>query len=637
MGRIVKYKIPEVIVADFETAGIKRRPDYPPKPVGISLIMPGEKKSTYYGWGHPTKNNCTEAQGYAQVRKAWALARSKKIPLLFQNGKFDIDVAEVHCGVPRLDWSLYHDTMYLIFLHDPHAETYSLKPAAERILGMPPEEQDIVKEWVLAHRQEISSKYGLDKLFALSEWGAYICEAPGDIVGKYADGDTVRTLKLFNHLLPDIWARDMMQAYDRERRLMPILLENERQGMRVDRKTLGRDIEIYEVAKEKTDAALRKRLKTPGLNVDSDAEVATALKKSGIVTNFVLTPTGKDSVSKKNLTIDLFTDPEVFRMLGYRNRLTTCLSMFMRRWYLISAKTGYINTSWNQVRQSRAGGNNNGTRTGRPSTVEPNFLNLSKDWYDKGDGYEHPLKLDVPKLPLVRQYILPDTGGVFLHRDYNQQELRLLAHFENNLLMEEYARNPRMDIHQFVADLIEQITGIKLSRRETKIINFGLLYGMGLGKLSDSLETDVLQTKRIKQGQMAALPGLKQLQADINALAKGGDPIRTFGGREYYPEPPRKIGGRLVDFIYKLLNYLIQGSAADVTKEAIIRHDEIKRESRFLVSVYDEINISAPKGAYKREMALLREAMEGIEGIDVPMLSDGKSGPNWGALASYKD
>jgi DNA polymerase-1 len=599
--------------------------------------MPGERKYTYYAWGHPTKNNCTEKQGHAKVKEAWELARTKKIGLLFQNGKFDVDVAEVHCGVKRLDWSLYHDTMFLIFLSDPHAETYSLKPAAERILGMPPEEQDAVKEWVLAHKREISQKYGLAKDFTPSEWGAYICEAPGDLVGKYADGDTIRTLKLFKHLYPDVWARGMAESYDRERKLMPILMDNERAGMRIDVPGLERDIEQYRSARTTADNWLRKTLKAPDLNIDSDKDMAAALKRAGVVTDFVKTPTGQDSVSKKNLTADLFNDKRVFATFGYRNRLTTCLTMFMERWHSIGHRTGYINTTWNQVRQSRSSGNN-GTRTGRPSTSDPNFLNLSKSWYDKNDGYVHPKHLkSLPELPLVRKYILPDPGGVFLHRDYNQQELRLLAHFENDKLMDAYNANPRMDVHQFVVDAVYEILGLKLERRAAKVVNFGLLYGMGLGKLSEDMDTDVETAKRIKKAQLSALPGLKALQDDINALAKGGQPIHTFGGREYYPEPSKIINGRLVDFIYKLLNYLIQGSAADFTKEAIIRYHDVRKDSRFLVTVYDEINISAPKGSVKREMKALREAMEGIPNVDVPMLTDGKSGLTWGDLAKYED
>jgi len=633
MGRT--RKTPDVITVDFETKGIKRRPDYPPKPVGVSIMYPGERKSVYYGWGHPTGNNCTEREGHAMVKKAWDTARKNKIGLLFQNGKFDIDVAEVHCGVPRLPWELYHDSMFLIFLYDPHAMSYSLKPAAERILGMAPEEQDRVRDWVLEHKRQIEHD---NAPFKPSEWGAYICEVPGDIVGKYANGDVLRTIKLFRHLYPLIEDSGQLAAYNRERELMPILLDNERAGMHVDIKGLERDIPKYQACLTTADNWLRKQLKAPGLNVDSDSDFAKALKAAGVVTDFVQTPTGKDSVSKKNLTVDLFNDKRVFQVFGYRNRLTTCLSMFMERWHSIGHRTGTIHTNWNQVRQSSsASGGNNGTRTGRPSTSDPNFLNLSKDWYDKGDGYTHPKHMkSLIELPKVRNYILPDPGQVFCHRDYNQQELRLLAHFEDNTLLAAYNETPRMDVHQFVADAVWEILGLKIERRQAKVVNFGLLYGMGLGKLSIDMDTDVETAKRIKRAQLSALPGLKQLQDDITAVARSGEPIRTFGGRTYYPEDPKVIKGRLIDFIYKLLNYLIQGSAADFTKEAIIRYHKARRDSRFLVTVYDEINISSPKSSVKREMAALRESMEGIE-IDVPMLTDAKCGPNWGALIKYED
>jgi len=86
---------------------------------------------------------------------------------------------------------------------------------------------------------------------------------------------------------------------------------------------------------------------------------------------------------------------------------------------------------------------------------------------------------------------------------------------------------------------------------------------------------------------------------------------------------------------YKLLNYLVQGSAADITKEAILRyHRHPKRTGRFLVTVYDEINVSAKKAAH--EMEILRQCMEGIE-LDVLLLSDGKTGPNWGTLTKFVD
>jgi DNA polymerase I-like protein with 3'-5' exonuclease and polymerase domains len=106
----------------------------------------------------------------------------------------------------------------------------------------------------------------------------------------------------------------------------------------------------------------------------------------------------------------------------------------------------------------------------------------------------------------------------------------------------------------------------------------------------------------------------------------------------YYCEPPQysEKYGRDMTFEYKLLNYLMQGSGADVTKETIIRFDEAKKDSRFIVTVYDEVNFSAPKKAMASEQKILRECMRSIE-TDIPMLSDGEVGLNWGTLEKFKE
>jgi DNA polymerase I-like protein with 3'-5' exonuclease and polymerase domains len=146
----------------------------------------------------------------------------------------------------------------------------------------------------------------------------------------------------------------------------------------------------------------------------------------------------------------------------------------------------------------------------------------------------------------------------------------------------------------------------------------------------------VEEARFIKAAQRKAIPGLAELDAGIKAAARAGDPIRTWGGRLYYTEEPKMIDGRMRTFEYKLLNYLIQGSAADCTKEAVIRFDEARRESRFLVTVHDEINISAPAKAMKQEMQILREVMASVE-FDAPMISDGKVGKSWGTLTKFKE
>ena len=343
--------------------------------------------------------------------------------------------------------------------------------------------------------------------------------------------------------------------------------------------------------------------------------------------------TPQRSVAKGNLGREKFHDVEIFRVMGYRNRLQTVLGLNLRPWLAMAqANGGYIYTEWNQVRQSH-GNDNKGTRTGRLSCSR--FQNISKDFYDKGDGYEHPKRdlRNLPELPLVRKYLLPDKGHIFCHRDYNQQEFRITAHYEDGDLRDAYVANPRIDYHTLMQERIKTICGLEYERRKVKILNFAIEYGVGLALLAKMLGTDIETAGALRAAAKRAAPGIMALDAELKRRGGEGEPIRTWGGRLYYCEPPAfsKKHNREMTFEYKLLNYLIQGSAADCTKEAILRYHDRRKEGRMLVTVHDEINLSVPKNAAKAESDRLREAMESIE-FDVPMLTDAKFGPSWGEL-----
>lgn len=623
------------IVIDSETKGIERRPEYPPKPVGVSIAYPG-KAPVYFHFGHPdsgeTRNSksvilCEEWQISERLKD---IARSSD-DVLFFNGNFDVDVFETHLGMPKIPWNRVQDAMFLAFLHDPHARDLGLKPFSEKVLNIPPEERDAVKEWVLSHKAQIERDHGR---FTPKEWGKFIWLAPAALVGPYANGDVTRTRDLYNYLLPLITEAGMLDAYNRERELVPIMLENERQGVRLDMGRLESDLRAYRSAMEITDNWLRKRLKSPGLDFEKDRQVADVLERTGIVTDWVLTPSGQKSVAKDNLTPSMFHDQKVARALGYRNRLKTCVDTFMENWLRMGgANGGNLHTHWNQTRNSENGGG--GARTGRMS-CSPNLMNIPTEWYDKNDGYVHPSHLKVPELPLVRSYVLGDKGQIFGGRDYNQQELRILGHFEDDDLMRAYQDNPELDTHSFVQKVVSELLRRDIPRKTIKEINFGTIYGQGMGSLAEKLGETVDTIKLIKNAQMSALPGLKNLDKGIKRGASDGIPIRTWGGRIYYKEESRVINGRTVDFSYKLLNYLIQGSAADCTKQALINYSKIKKNGRLLAQVHDEINISAPAKAMKAELLLLREAMADVA-FDVPMLSEPYSGPNWAEVAKYKE
>lgn len=629
-----RVKVPDVATVDFETHPIESRPAYPPKPVGVSIIMPGETRSKYWAFGHPTGNNCTEAQ----ARRALELAY-KSAPVLCHHAKFDLDVAETHWGLRLPAWHDFHETMFLLFYMDPHGDL-QLKPAAEKLLGMKPEERDALLDFAVAQKWVPRTAKKI---------GHLIWKMPGDLVGRYADGDTVRTLRLFKKAYPYAAERSMLEAYDRDRRLMPILLQNEREGIESDVRLMKKDAKLYAQAQESSDAWLRKQLKSPSLNIDSDAELADALVASGRADPdlFMLTPSGNRSVAKDSL-IGAVTDKKVLQVLQYRSRLGTSKGTFLDPWLAeAEASGGRVFPSWNQVRTVGAKGSA-GARTGRMSASR--FMNVPKEFEEKEGVFEMPrfkgfAGLDggvLPDLPLVRKYCLPDKGTLWCKRDYSQQEIRVLAHYEDGALLARYLDDPAMDVHTVAAQMMLAEQGFPFTlqqmRKLMKTIGFGLIYGMGLGAMAEKMGVDMATAKRLRDAYLALFPGLKDLQDNLKAMAANDEPLRTWGGREYFCEPPKfsKEKGRVLTFEYKLINYLIQGSSADCTKEAIIRYHDVRKDGRFLVTVHDELDFCAPRGAVKSEMKIMRDVMASIE-FDVVMLSDGATGKSWGDLADYKE
>src|SRR5512139_3805397 len=472
---------PRPVTIDFETLGIEGRPFYPPVPVGVSIKYPGKKAARYYGWGHPTGNNCTWPEAEAALREAY---RSRD-GLLFQNGKFDVDVAEVHFGLPIPAWQQIHDTMFLLFLDDPHQQELGLKPAAERLLGLPPEEQDAVGEW-LVHNQpvpgvKISRSKSSDHYF-----GRYLAYAPGGLVGEYANGDVERTEQLFALLYPKTVAREMRRAYDRERELMPILLTMERQGVPVDLKRLQADVALYDAWLATIDSWLRKLLKVgEDLNLDSGEQLVKAMVAAGVADEAKLprTPTGKFQTNKEALLLGVTHKP-LLAVLKYRTQLQTCLNTFMRPWLQTAlASGGLIFTTWNQVRAPK-GGDNAGTRTGRLSST-PNFQNIPKEFqpifqHEEADPKKRkalpacPWGVKLPPLPKVRSYVVPFKGEVFIDRDYSQQEPRILGHFDGGDLMRKYQANPWIDFHDYAKEELA-LRGKHYERKSVKNTNLGLI------------------------------------------------------------------------------------------------------------------------------------------------------------------
>ncbi len=331
--------------------------------------------------------------------------------------------------------------------------------------------------------------------------------------------------------------------------------------------------------------------------------------------------------------------------------MDTSVNMFVEPWLELSHEDGLLHADWSQVRADKANGGQRGARSLRIICAKPNLLNIPKRWKKAVvAGYVHPAFVGkLPPLPFMRTYVLPSKGKRWGRRDYNQQEVRLFGHFEEGPVMEGFLHDPKFDLHEGVrveeeAALIAAGLKEEFDRDSAKNTVFGAFYGQGLTGLMVSLKLrdpeDRATGQIIHRALHRAVPSIKELSDGLKDLANQGLPIKTIGGRLYYCEPPQysEKYGRGMTYEYKLISYLIQGSGADVTKEAIVLYDaHPKREEDMNVTVFDEIDNDLPmsdRGA-RQEMIVLRDCMLAAAKCDVPLLSDGEIGPNWGKLEKF--
>lgn len=611
----IRQLIATTTTVDYETRAIGPRPHgLPPEPVGVAFRWP-DGKTEYLRWGHPAGNNCEREEAARALAMAW------RGPCLFHNAKFDLEVSWLHFGMrfPRR----WDDTLYLLFLHEAHAATFSLKPSCERLLGKEPTEQNVLHEWILKNVPGAKP----------STAGAFISYASGDLVAPYAIGDVVRTWALFDHLAPDI-LQTQEEAYNRERRLMPHLVQAEQRGIRVDRFRLNIWADELAVTLDAADGMIYKRLgKT--FNINSGEELADAMEGAGVVKEWEMTPGGKRSVAKPAL-VRCCSDVALTQLLAYRGTADTMLNTFVGPWVASSAYDRRLHTNWNQVR----GVNGDGTRTGRIASDHPNLANVP-----------NPAQIVIPPgfdaLPELRTALLPEEGDEWVSGDYNSQELRIAAHYEDGKMLAAYKEDPLLDLHTQTAALLAQTLNApyttdeekKRWRKIAKTVAFLIIYGGGAKKLAQQLGCTVEMATAIRNAYYAVNPGIRGVIDAVSHRTRAYGSIRSLGGRLIKPEPPGMVKDptddepdrmRQQDYLYKQFNKLIQGGASDQTKEAIIKFCESGCGGRLLAQVYDEIDISSPPTKVAADV--LRACMVNALPIDVPMIVDIERGPSWGEL-----
>lgn len=596
----MKTSMKGLLGLDFETKAIGRRPlAYPPFPVGYAWELNG--KRGYESWGHPEGNNTTFIQAAVKLKRL----QDEATRAVCHNSIFDVEVNDEHMNA--LLKIPVHDTMLLAFLHDPYGPL-SLKPLAEKLLGEPPLEQDRLHDWILAHCPGATKKTA----------GAYISDAPVHLVKPYAIGDVTRTMALYKQLDEHLTS----EAYLRELELRPVVMDMEKQGVRINRKRLEHDLEVSFRQLDTLDQRIRRKL--GDVDLDEDVLVTRALKDKGKLSKPLPVTDAGNVQANKNALIDCVKDKQLLGDMLLRNALATCIRNFMQNW-LEEADGNIMHFRFSATRSE--GGV--GARTGRMSS-SPNLMNIPSTWeflyaVFKKIGYKPEFTL-----PNMREYIMPDDAEeVLIGADYSQQEMRIFAHYEDGPLMHAYQENPDIDAHDMVATLAN------ISRKTAKTLNFAALYGAGIPVIMQWLGCSDQEARAFRAQYNAALPGVKALQRQIDAAANRGEPITTIGGRQYYPEPPKHVKGVLRVFNYKLLNYLVQGSAADQTKQAMADYwNYPNRKGKLKFPVHDQLVVSVHKRHAAKEMLLLQDFMAKAlaEDFDVTFRTDAKIGKTYAEI-----
>jgi DNA polymerase I-like protein with 3'-5' exonuclease and polymerase domains len=472
--------------------------------------------------------------------------------------------------------------------------------------------------------QEAKSEQGLKQ--AAADFGVHpkkeLWKLPAMYVGEYAEQDAALTLKLWQAFKIRMRQDEVESIFNLETEAFPVLHHMTSRGIRFDRNKCSLLIDKMVVRENEL---LKEMKEQAGIKIDIWAaqSIAAAFDRLGI--QYSKTDNGLPSFTK--VFLENHEHP-LSKMIIEARETNKTHSTFLQPYLHFSEKTGRIHPHVNQMRSD-----DGGTVTGRLSMANPNLQQV-------------PARHEIIG-PMVRGLFLPEEGEMWASNDFSSQEPRLLVHYASLLdlpgadtMVSAYKENPNTDFHQMVAEM----AGI--NRKAAKTIGLGLMYGMGKNKLAAQLDLNVTEASELIDKFHQNVPFLK---GTVNAVMKriehpaSNGSIRTLLGRKCrFPlwEPmewgvnkalPREqavieYGQRIKRAgTYKGLNRLIQGSAADQTKAAMVA---LAREGIMpMLQVHDELALSVKT---KEEAQRAADIMATCVNMQIPSRCDVEVGPSWG-------
>ena len=601
--------------------------------VGIAVAVEGW--SGYYSFGHLEQNHFDEVSVMSWIKDVCALPATK----LFHNAMYDVCWLKAY-GV-NINGHIV-DTMVMAALVDENKFSYSLNSVSYEWLG------EVKDETAL---KEAAAKAGVDPK-------AEMWKLPDMFVGAYAEKDAELTLKLFKKLSVEIKKQNLTNIFNLETQLFPALIDMKIKGVRVDVEKAHKLKQQLASQEEKLLLEIKKETNLEP-QIWAARSIAKVFDKLGLP--YARTAASKAPSFTKNF-LQEHKNPIVNKISKAREinkEHTTFIDTIIKYQY-----KGRIHADINPIR-----GEGGGTVTGRFSYSNPNLQQIPARNKQLG--------------PMIRSLFIPESGHKWGCFDYSQQEPRLVVHYaasSQKLRNEEEVKkivnefnNNEVDFHQTVADMAD------ISRTQAKTINLGLFYGMGKAKLQAELGLSTKdEAEKLFNKYHDRVPFVKDL---MNTTSKDGAAsvyIRTLLGRkcrfdkwelnEYNPgvfSPPMTEAeareasivkqktkeierqkykldlGEITEsqilksikpnikraFTYKALNKLIQGSAADMTKQAMLN---LYREGIVPhIQIHDELDISVESDKQAKKII---EIMEEAVTLKIPNKVDYESGDNWGQI-----
>ena len=407
--------------------------------------------------------------------------------------------------------------------------------------------------------------------------------------------------------------------FDIEMPLIPVLAHMETAGILLDTKVLSdfskslqhrmdqREARIYELAGVKFNINSPKQL---GEVLFEKLEIASdAVRKTG---------GGARSTRASELTKLKGAHPLVDEILAWREEAKLKSTYVDVLPGLVDPVTGRIHTTFNQT----------GTVTGRLSSQNPNMQNI-------------PIR--TPLGQEIRRAFIVSRGFVLLSFDYSQIELRLAAHLSGDTHMIQAFRDTNADIHTLTASAVNHVSPAEVTstmRRAAKAINFGILYGMGAQSLSESLRISRREAEQFIRAYFEQFPGIKTLMEKLKADALENGFVETlFGRRRYFPNMANMGWQARREAERMAINAPIQGSDSDIIKVAMARvyHQlagDIRRgDVKLLLQVHDELLFEVKQSAVESVCQQVRDIMEHVSALAVPLRVDVHTGANWKDMA----